>query len=139
MDFEIEKMLKPYVEGGTESSPVKRSLKTIASILIYKNGFSPDIVGAAIFKVFDRMINKGLAFQGDGSYGSKGRELFSCIKAQCVDIAEKQSADAVRASISEIAACTRTNCPQRTKEMKIVTRWDRIVLFLNRPRGFWRL
>ncbi len=139
MDFEIEKMLKPYMEGGTEASPVKRSLKTIASTLIYKNGFSSDIVGAAIFKVFDQMMNKGLVFQGDGTYGSKGRELFSCIKAQCVDMAEKQSADAVRTSISEIAACTRMNCSQRTKEMMILTRWDRIVLFLNRPRGFWRL
>ena len=72
--FNIDKLLKPYEEGGTEGSPVKRTLSTIASKLIVGNNIPPEIVGAAIFKVFQQMAHNGLEFRGDGTYGSKGRD-----------------------------------------------------------------
>ena len=138
IEFDVEKLLKPYQEGGTEQSPVKRSLKTIATSLMYKNKIPVEVVGAAIFKVFDRMANNNLEFKGDGSYGSRGRELFSCIKAQCLDILEQQSVNNVKKTIMEMTSCTR-HCEKRTRELRKLIRCDKVVLFLNKPRGYWKL
>ena len=74
-----------YEEGGTENQPIQRSIKTIATKLIIANKLPPDVVGAAIFKVFSHIAFNNLKFKGDGSYGSKGRELFTSIKNQAIN------------------------------------------------------
>ena len=137
--FNIDKLLEPYKKGGTETSPVKRSLSTIASKLIVGNNLPPEIVGAAIFKVFQKMAHEGLEFKGDGTYGSKGRELFSCIRAQAIDMVEKKSVDDVVRQIQNMTACVVKDCPMRTTVLKKKSKWERIKLFLLKPRGFWRL
>ena len=137
--FDIEKLLKPYNIGGTEISPVKRTLGTISSKLLISHRFPIDIIGIAIYKVFYEMAFNGLVFEGDGSYGSEGAELFSCIRAQCIDLAERQSTDAVVNAIARLAACVNEGCPRRTQKFKTNTRSERVKIFLLKPRGPWRI
>ena len=137
--FNIDKLLKPYEEGGTEASPVKRSLSTISSKLIVGNNLPAEIVGAAIFKVFQQMAHNGLKFEGDGSYGSKGRDLFSCIRAQAIDMVQKKSVDDVIRTIQNKTTCVVKNCPMRSVVLKKKSKWQRIKLFLLKPHGLWKL
>lgn len=139
MELDFNRLLQPYKEGGTKESPVIRSLETITNKLITAHKFSPDVVGAALLKVFHKMANEGLEFKGDGTYGSPGRELFSCIKAQCIDIAAKKAAQEVRNQITEKLICCRTGCAMRTNTFKKLSYWDRFVRFMLKPRGLWRL
>jgi len=139
LEFDIDKLLKPYEEGGTANSPVKRTMSTIVSALVNRDGFSPDVVGVAILRVFNNMLVEGLEFEGNGSYGSKGAELFSCIKAQCIEMRNGDALDRVKVAISKLASCVRVDCPKRTVEVTLPPRKKRIVLvFLNLGR-FWRL
>jgi len=80
MDF--DKLLEPYRDGGTENKPVERTIGTIIDYLINKKGYPLDTVGAAIFTIFFR-LDAGLVYKGDGSYGSKGRELVTSIRMLC--------------------------------------------------------
>lgn len=138
--FNIDGLLKPYKEGGIESSPIERSISTIASKLIISNRIPSEVVGAAIFKVFHNMAYEGLEFKGDGSYGSKGRELFSCIKAQAIDMIKKESADRVVNDIMNMTACVKSNCSQRGRTLEKMSLWHRLKLWIMQPRGpLWRL
>jgi len=136
-DLNIGELLKPYEEGGTESSPVSRTIGTMASKLIVSNRIPTEIAGAAIFKVFYKMANDGLEFKGNEKYGSKGKELFSCIKAQAVQMVNEKHQDAVLIKAYERVGCVRHKCPKRTDKMLKSTRWQRIKAFMMRPRGFW--
>ncbi len=138
-DLNIEELLKPYKQGGTEQNPVERTLGTISSKLIVSNRLPADIVGAAIFKVFNKMAFDGLSFKGNGKYGSEGRELFSCIKAQAVQMVQDQHHDEVLSIVYKAVACANKNCPKRTKNLIQQTRWQRFVTFMLKPRGVWRV
>ncbi len=78
----LEKLIEPYENGGTESHPTKRTLGTIIDYLLNKKLYPMEIVGGAIFLVFN-WLNSGGRFRGDGFYGSKGRELVSAIRIKC--------------------------------------------------------
>lgn len=135
----IDKLLKPYREGGTEAQPVIRTIGTIASKLIIANRLPVEIVGAAIFKVFYKMAYEGLVFEGNGKYGSKGKELFSCIKAQAVQMAENKNHDDVLSVVYASVACVKNKCPKRSRKL-IKQNWrQRFISFMLRPRGIWRI
>jgi len=78
----FEKLLEPYRQGGTEENPVKRTMGTIVDYLVNKKGYPLDTVGAAIFTIFFE-LDTGRVYNGDGSYGSKGRELVTAIRMRC--------------------------------------------------------
>ena len=138
--FNLDRLLIPYEQGGTQNSPVKRTIGTIATKLIISNKIPPEIVGAAIFKVFSEMVNNDLTFEGDGSFGSPGRELFCCIKAQAIDLTTKEKTQTVINEIYKKAVCANMECPMRTLMLSKKTRWESILAFLLKPRGFlWRI
>jgi len=138
-ELNFEKLLKPYKEGGTVDSPVERTVGTIASKLIVANKISPEIVGAAILKVFTKMAYDGLEFKGNEKYGSKGRELYSCIKAQAVQMVQETYHKEVLTSVSASVACVKNKCPKRSKKLIKQTRYQRLLTFLLKPRGIWRV
>ena len=47
------------------------------------------MVGASIFAVFN-WLDSGGEFKGDGSYGSKGKELVTSIRMYCDDLMRKK-------------------------------------------------
>jgi len=120
----FDKLLAPYKQGGTEKGPVDVTIGNICSKLMINYRIPPEIVGPALYKVFDAMANQGLIFEGNDKWGSKGAELFSCIKAQCVDMTEKQSAQKAIDSIMATTSCMRP-CPIRSKKVIKTSRWQR--------------
>jgi len=78
-------LIKPYEDGGTQSKPVKRTLEGIIDWLLNKKQYPMEIVGGAVFIVFN-WITTGGSFKGDGSYGSKGRELDTAIRIKCDEL-----------------------------------------------------
>lgn len=116
-------LLEPYKEGGIEDDPVERTLETITSKLVISYRLPIPVVGAAIFKVFFAMANEGLEFKGNGTYGSKGRELFSCIKAQAIDMAKKGTTEAVLEEIGNMTSCVDMKCKKRAKIESEISRW----------------
>ena len=139
VDFDIDSLIRPYEEGGTKDVPIKRTLRTITNALLVRYSFPPDIAGAAIWKVLNEMVVRGLEFKGDGSYGSKGAEFFSCIKAQAAEMLGKKSEDIVKEEMLKMTGCVISDCPRRSREMKIRSKWDKFVLFLLKPRMLWRV
>lgn len=81
-EFSFETLLDPYREGGTQDEPVRRTMGTIVDYFLNKKKYPVDILGAAILLVFSDLYN-GRTFDGDGSYGSKGRELITAIRVKC--------------------------------------------------------
>jgi hypothetical protein len=81
-EFNIEKLLDPYREGGTPESPVTRTTGTIVDYLINKKKYPIDVAGAALLKVLLE-LHAGKVYNGDGSYGSKGRELVTHLRMTC--------------------------------------------------------
>lgn len=117
-NLNFDKLLEPYTEGGTRNSPVKRTIGTMTSKLMISHRFPPEIVGAAIYKVFWQMAHNNLEFKGDGTYGSKGRELFSCIKAQCLDLTQQQCVEKAEQTIYKYSVCMDKNCRFRQHKME---------------------
>jgi len=113
--FNFDKLLEPYKEGGTEQSPITRTIGTITSKLMISYRIPPDIVGSAIYKVFYKIAHDGLEFKGNGKYGSKGAELFSCIKAQCIDMTQGKCSKVVIEKVLELGFCTEKDCRFRTQ------------------------
>ncbi len=99
-EFNFEKLLEPYIEGGTENDPVKRTMGTILDWLIFKKKFHPKIVGAALLLTFIELKN-GKVFKGDGSYGSAGSELVRSILFLCSEIAQGDTKNAFYKTIAE--------------------------------------
>lgn len=86
----FDKLIEPYIEGGTPDDPIDVTIGNICHKLMVQYSIPAAVVGEAIYKVMDHIANKGLVFKGNGEYGSKGAELFSCIKTQCIDISKKK-------------------------------------------------
>lgn len=97
--FSFETLLDPYREGGTPDQPVQRCMGTIVDFLVNKKKYPVDVAGAGILIVFTEMF-KGRAFNGDGSYGSKGRELVTAIRMTCDKLLQNKMQDKVFASIA---------------------------------------
>lgn len=93
-DFSFEDLLDPYREGGTLEQPARRTWGTISLWLIDKLKFSPEIAGAAIFMVCLEMRN-GLKFEGDGEYGSPGRDLVHYIRQTAITIRQKRAEEQI--------------------------------------------
>ena len=137
--FDIEKLLKPYENGGTKESPVKRTIATLSTKLLYQYKFSPDIVGKALFQTFFDMAHHGLEFKGDGTYDSNGTELFTHIRNLCIELSKDAAVRSITETILGELTCTKKDCPKRTKELSRLSKWQRFWMFVNKPRGFWRL
>lgn len=120
----FDKLIEPYKQGGTEKGPVDVTIGNICSKLMVNYRIPPEIVGSALYNVFNAIANKGLVFKGNRKWGSKGAELFSCIKAQCVDMTEKKSAQDAINAIMATTSCMR-NCPVRSKVLVKTSRWQR--------------
>ena len=88
-DISFENLLKPYAQGGTKTSPVKRSMGTIVEYLVNKKGYPIDVAGAAIFYVLF-WLSAGNKFKGDGSYGSKGKELVTAMRLKCDELLKEK-------------------------------------------------
>ena len=81
----FNRLLMPYEQGGIEHNKKNRTMGTIIDYLLNKKGYPLDIVGAAIFTVFF-WLDTGGEFKGDGSYGSKGKELVTAIRIKCDEL-----------------------------------------------------
>lgn len=136
-EFNIDHLIRPYREAGIESSKVERTLETISTGLMIKHKIPAHIAGAAIYKVFYKMAFEELKFEGDGTFGSKGRELFSCILAQAVDMVQKESAQAVIYEIFMTASCVEKDCPRRTRAFPSPSKWSKFKRWMVRSRGMW--
>ena len=117
--FDFELLLEPYREGGTEYSPIRRTMGTIVDYLLHKKKYPRDVVSTAIFKTFLELQN-GLEFKGDGSYGSAGHELIYYIRTQCDALSYKQITDndnewVVRDVINAVAKWTAKETKRRMK------------------------
>ena len=138
LEFNINELLKPYKEGGTANEPIERSLETISNALINRYKYPEYVVALAIWKIFYSIANEGLDFKGDDSYGSKGRELFSAIKAQCVQMLKEDAVKIVKATLTEKTICFRFDCPKRTTlKFEELSKWGKIVNFISKPRCLW--
>lgn len=87
--MDLSKLLIPYREGGVESRPVKRTMGTIIDYLLNKKMYPMEIVGGAIFLVFN-WIDNGGEFKGNGTYGSKGAELVTSIRKKCDELLKQR-------------------------------------------------
>jgi len=81
-EFNFTKLLEPYTDGGTEDHYIQRTMGTIIDYFINKKQYPIDIVGAAVLLTFFKLKDGGV-FHGDGTYGSKGRELVTYIRQIC--------------------------------------------------------
>ena len=129
----FDKLIEPYKDGGTEKGPVDVTIGNICSKLMVQYRIPADIVGVALYKVMYEIANNDLVFEGNGKYGSKGAELFSCIKAQCVDMVEKQSSQSALDVILSRVTCFR-ECRHRLKTLPLRTKWQRFKDFFNEPK-----
>lgn len=117
MGLDFNALLEPYKEGGTESDPVERNIGTITDYLLTRKKYSYDIVGKAIFKVFIELSN-GLEFEGDGSYGSKGREMVTYLRKTCDLLNHKELKVNIEKFILEKNFCGKVDCKRRSFEIR---------------------
>ncbi len=99
-EFNFEKLLDPYREGGSESKPVARTMGTILDWLVHKKKFHPKIVGAALLLTFIE-LKGGKVFKGDGSYGSAGREFVRSIMFLCSELTKGEMKNSFYKTIAE--------------------------------------
>lgn len=130
--FDFEKLLDPYREGGTKEQPVRRCMGTIVDFLVNKKKYPVDVAGAAILIVFTEMF-KGKAFNGDGSYGSCGRELITAIRMACDKLLQNKMQDKVFASIAGGRMAMINEFINREVTLKTYPRWKKIA-----RRGQWK-
>lgn len=123
--FDFEKLLDPYREGGTPDQPVARCMGTIVDFLVNKKRYPVDVAGAAILIVFTEMF-RGREFAGDGSYGSKGRELITAIRLACDRLLQNKMQDKVFASIAGGRMAMINEFIGREVELRTYPRWRKI-------------
>lgn len=130
---DIKSLLKPYEDVGTKENPIKLTLESISFELTNRFKYQSDIVGAAIWTTFHKMLHEGLTFPN-------GRELVLYMKRQCLEITKNKTKEIIKNHLIEKTTCMKLKCPFRSGELKILSRWNRFILFLFKPRGiFWRL
>ena len=76
--FDLEALMKPYVDGGTEENPITRTLGGIFYWLTVVKKFPISVAGGAVLTVFVKIMIEG-HFKGNSTYGSAGNELDNAI------------------------------------------------------------
>ena len=123
IDFNV--LLEPYKEGGSLNSPTERTIGTIIDYLIHKKKYPLEIVGSAILEVFLLLAHDKVVFRGDGSYGSKGRELVTAIRIVCDRKLQGRLEDQVMQDIIEQKICTVVKCRKRSISFRKKRMFDR--------------
>lgn len=123
--FDFEKLLDPYREGGQVAAPVERKLGLIIDWLINKKRYPVEVVGASILIVFWEMFN-GKEFAGDGTYGSKGRELDLYLRTTCDKLLQQKLQEKVFASIAGGRMAMVSEFIKREVELKTYPRIKKI-------------
>lgn len=88
-EIDFDALLEPYREGGTPTQPVRRTMGTMLDYLLNKKKYPKEVAGAALLVVFSE-LKAGLKFEGDGSYGSPGRQLITYVRRTCDEILHKR-------------------------------------------------
>lgn len=88
-EWDFEKLIEPYREGGTLENPVRRSWGTIIDWLVNRHKFPIEVAGSAIFLVWAK-IKKDGHFPGDGTYGSAGNQFVQSIRIMCASIMQEK-------------------------------------------------
>jgi len=89
-DLDFEQLLEPYREGGAdEQHMVRRTWGTLVMWLTKKLGFDVEVAGAGIL-ILALELHKGLKFEGDGSWGSRGHQLCQYLRQVCLRIKQKR-------------------------------------------------
>ena len=91
-EWDIDKILEPYREGGTYDHPIQRSSGTILDWLINKKKFPPDVAGAALVATLIEIKN-GKEFPGTGEYGSRGHEMVTAVAHRASEILREKLLD----------------------------------------------
>ena len=73
-EFNFDKLMEPYKEGGSEDKPVERTIAMDIDWLVNRKKYSVEVAGGALLLTFMRIMKEG-HFKGDGTYGSKGHEF----------------------------------------------------------------
>lgn len=73
-EFDFDKLMEPYKEGGSEDHPVERTIAMDIDWLINRKKYSIEVAGGALLLTFMRIMKEG-PFKGDGTYGSAGNEF----------------------------------------------------------------
>jgi len=98
--FDFQKVLEPYKEAGTREERTERTWGKIVIWLSGKHGVPIKTIGAAIL-ITAVQLEGGKKFDGDGSFGSKGRQLDQYIKDLAFRIQGAKEEDAIYASIAK--------------------------------------
>lgn len=88
-EFDFEKLMEPYREGGSEDKPVDRTLAMCIDWLVNRKKFPVEVVGGAILLTFMRIMKEG-HFKGDGSYGSAGDKFDQNLR-QAADVLNQKN------------------------------------------------
>ena len=133
----INEILKPYGESGKAGGEA-RSLDSMLNALVNRYNIPSVIAVDAMMIVMFELAN-GKKFKGDGSYGSKGRELFLYIKALCREMLKEKTKQTFNEMVIQPTTCLRMDCNYRTGKLKKLSRFKRFLKFLLKPRGITRL
>lgn len=88
-EFDFEKLMTPYKDGGSEDKPIERTMGMIVDWLVNRKKYSVEIAGGAILLTFMRIMKEG-HFKGDGTFGSAGDELDQNIR-QAADVLNRRT------------------------------------------------
>ena len=124
-EFDFEKLLEPYRQGGTEKTPVRRTMGTLIDWLVNKKKYPVEVAGGALLIVFTELY-KWKAFKGDGTWGSAGNELAQYIRLACDNLLQKQMQDKVYAAIAGGRMAMINEFIQREVTLKTYPRWRKI-------------
>jgi len=88
-EFDFEKLMEPYREGGSKDKPIARTMGMIVDWLVNRKKYSVEVAGGAILLTFMRIMKEG-HFKGDGTFGSAGNELDQNIR-QAADVLNQKT------------------------------------------------
>lgn len=139
VNFNIDKLLEPYSQAGTEKNPRKLTLEDISGELINRFRIPHDVAGAAIWRTFKKLSKGTIRFEGDGSFDGKARQLIMYIRADAAKAMSSMAKQEVVRRIAKKTACMNLMCACRTGVLKRKTRLSRFMDFLMRPRRLFFL
>ena len=88
-EFNFDKLMEPYKEGGSADKPIERTMAMIVDWLVNRKKYSVEVAGGAILLTFMRIMKEG-HFKGDGTYGSPGDSLDQNIR-QAADVLNRKT------------------------------------------------
>jgi len=100
--LDFEELLEPYREGGRSAEhPTRRTIGTITDYLLHKKKYPKEVVGAALLAVFLE-LKAGKVFEGDGTYGSPGRQFVTYIRHTCDTLNRRRLEDEATIWVQEM-------------------------------------